>query len=149
MKLIENKHTFFLFSLYFCRYFSSCVFFFNPLSLSHCLIVCRIEGIGLILITHCNTLTSPLLSLHWSLVPKPLTSYWQGAQNSASVCVHACVELMQVTCGWDLLSWWSEPITLLVVCVYVCLCVCKIWRESGRRKYFYIKYLIENWAAHI
>lgn len=74
-----------------------CLYLFGALSLSHCFIVCRLEGIGLILITHSNTLTSPLLSLHWSLVPKPLTSYWQGAPNSASVCVctrvRACVEV--------------------------------------------------------
>lgn len=66
--------------------------FVCSLSLSHCLIVRRLKGIGLILITHGNTLTSPLLSLHWSLVPKPLTSYWQGAPNSASVCV--CVHAL-------------------------------------------------------
>lgn len=39
------------------------------------LIVCRREGVGLILITHSSTLTSPLLSGCWSLVTKPSTSY--------------------------------------------------------------------------
>lgn len=67
-------------------------FFVHVLSLSQRFIVCRIEGTGVISITHSNTLTSPLLSLHWSLVPKPLAPYWQGPPNFACrcACVRAC-----------------------------------------------------------
>lgn len=83
----------FLHLFYILRHLSSFLYLFSVHSpFSHCLIVCRLEGIGLILITRSSTLTSPLLSLHWSLVPKPLTSYWRGPQNSASPCV--CAELL-------------------------------------------------------
>lgn len=95
------------------NFLSAYICFFSwALSLSRCFIVCRLEGIGLILITHTNILTSPLLSLHWSLVPKPLTSYWQkGRELCIYVSVYAYIHPLSyrrwhaVEIG-DLLSWW-------------------------------------------